>query len=87
VPIFILLLLSGLIFPNITTSALELFSDIGGTASAVYGSCLLAGTTIFVTKIKTNTQEPMAYMYASMFFICLILFIAVHKFKKKVHHN
>ncbi len=35
IPIFILLFLSGLIFPNMMSSCLELFSHCGGTVSAV----------------------------------------------------
>ena len=88
IPIFFLLFISGLIFPNIMSGCLGLFSNTGGTASAVYGTCMLAGTTIitaFATKIKINSQLPMEYMYTTMFFACLILFIPLYKFKKK--HN
>jgi DHA1 family bicyclomycin/chloramphenicol resistance-like MFS transporter len=81
-PVLLMLLLCGLIFPNMLAKIMSLFPEQAGTANALYGAFMALGVflmTVFASTLNTNSQIPMTLTYVGLFLICLLLFIVVLK--------
>ncbi len=86
-PVLLLLLFCGLIFPNMLAEVIGLFPQLGGTSNAILGVFMAVGGFLFTataTVIPTTTQIPMALTYGTLALLCLILYFGVNYFAKKI---
>lgn len=75
VPIFLLIYLSALVFPNYYAKSMALFPQLSGSANALMASsmALITGLlTAFAAARPANTLLPLALIYLGMAVICLI---------------
>ena len=73
---------AGMILPNMAAKLVRPFSNMAGTASAIYGTFVLGGCgiiTLIGTLLSTNSQLPLAMAYVGMFFAGLVLFLFMRK--------
>jgi MFS transporter, DHA1 family, multidrug resistance protein len=78
IPAGILFFLTGFIIPNLSGLIAGTFGKMAGTASALTGSIGAVGafiTSALAATLKTDTQMPLAYSYAIIIFVCLILLL------------
>jgi DHA1 family bicyclomycin/chloramphenicol resistance-like MFS transporter len=76
-PVFLLLLLIGLIFPNMIAKIFSLFPKQGGITSTLYGVLVAIGiffTTLLISIFKTSSQVSMTLIYVGLFSLCLVFF-------------
>lgn len=77
IPIFFLVWLGGIIFPNNFAQAVELFPQMTGSVNALLGALLFSFTALIsfmATFLKTNSTLPLAVSYLIFILLCLILF-------------
>lgn len=83
-PIFLLFLVCGWVFPNLMAKTMGLFPKIAGTASALFGTIVAGGVflmTMFATTLKTTSQLPMVITYVVVVAICIgLFFVCKNKF-------
>lgn len=77
IPIFAILWVGGIVFPNYFARNLSIFPTISGSANALFGSSIffIAGiVSIFGTLLKSNSEVPLAVAYVVLTLLCLCLF-------------
>jgi MFS transporter, DHA1 family, multidrug resistance protein len=90
IPVYLLFILCGLVFPNILSMIFSLFPHASGTASAIYGAFGVNGTFLITTLaslLKTTSQIPMVILYIALLFISLVLMLIALKLKKKINNK
>ena len=77
IPVFLLFVFCGLIFPNIAGEILNLCNKNAAIVSAVMGTLQIGGVFLLsslATLLKTDSQLPLALVYTAMMLINLLLF-------------
>lgn len=77
VPIFLMFISCGIVFPNKISVALGEFSHIGGVASSIFGSIavgMVSLITIFGALLPTTSAWPLALVYLVLLLVAAFLF-------------
>lgn len=77
IPIFIVLWLGGIIFPNYFAKNMMLFPTTTGSANALFGSFVffISGITSGLgTFLKTTNELPLAIAYVGLLIVCLLIY-------------
>jgi MFS transporter, DHA1 family, multidrug resistance protein len=80
IPTALILILCGLIFPNLQAKILGSFSNPSGTVNALLGIFMAITAFLFTANAKylsVTTQIPIAVIFGSIFLICLLLYFKV----------
>lgn len=85
VPVFLLLFLGGIVFPNYFALAMSLFPTMTGSANALFGGSLFiisgAGSAL-ATFLKASNQLPLSLAFLTIFVMCLWMFFMNQKYLK-----
>ncbi|MDF3054269.1 MAG: bcr 1 [Gammaproteobacteria bacterium] len=84
IPIFFLIYLAAIIFPNYYAKAMTLFPEMSASANALMGSSFVicAGlVTILVSVFKMATQIPLSLIYMGLVSICMSIYYMTGKAK------
>ncbi len=87
IPIFCMFFLVGFIVPNALYKTMELFKDIAGTASAIFGT--LTGIVVFIItllgeNLTISSQLPLTLGYLIIFILAIILIIISKRLMIKI---
>lgn len=82
IPIILLLLLGGIVFPNNFAGALSLFPTISGSANALLGGFIFLIPALISglgTLLKSNSIIPLSITYVGLIAICLMILYIKHR--------